>query len=229
MSDFDRYPSWILLLAAIALAGAVALRYMILDRGSNRRRLWLMLLALWLVGVGLAATGAVRTRTGENITPNEGLLILADLMAGLLVISVPAGRALRRLTDSQLRQLRVRNAMLVALGKGQAIVVVALMLATLAALLVGETALAAKVPGPPAVAACQDYRTTGPGSWLPGMEPCRQMPIKPRSPGRPALRRPDGYDSALRPFRLTCSRRSLTAAPRRASWTIRQSCLTRAT
>jgi hypothetical protein len=159
VSDVDRYPTWILLLAAIALAGAVVLRYMILDRGSNPRRLWLMLLALWLVVVGLAATGVFRTRTGEKITPNEGLLVLADVMAGLLVGSAPLGRALRRLTDNQLRQLRVRNALQVALGRRQAIVVMALVLGTMAALLAGESALAAKLPGPPAVVACQDYET----------------------------------------------------------------------
>jgi hypothetical protein len=159
VSDLDRYPTWTLLLAAIALAVAVVLRYMILDRGSNPRRLWLMLLAIWLAVIGLAAAGVVRTRSGESITPNEGLLVLADLMAGLLVISVPAGRALSRLTDSQLRQLRVRNAMYVALGRRQTIVVMALMLGTVAALLAGESALAAKLPGPPAVVACQDYRT----------------------------------------------------------------------
>jgi len=159
VSDVDRYPTWALLLAAIALAGAVVLRYMILDRGSNPRRLWLMLLAIWLAVAGLAATGVVRTHSGENITPNEGLLVLSDLMAGLLVISVPAGRALSRLTDTQLRQLRVRNAMQVALGRRQTIVAMALMLGTVAALLAGESVLAAKLPGPPAVVACQDYRT----------------------------------------------------------------------
>jgi hypothetical protein len=116
VSDVGRYPTWTLLLAAIALAVAVVLRYMILDRGSNLRRLWLMLLAIWLAVIGLAATGVVRTWSGESITPNEGLLVLADLMAGLLVISVPLGRALRRLTGNQLRQLRVRNALQVALG-----------------------------------------------------------------------------------------------------------------
>jgi hypothetical protein len=89
----------------------------------------------------------------------RGLLVLADLMAGLLVMSVPVGRALRRLTDSQLRQLRVRDAMQVALGRRQTLVVVALMVVTMAALLAGESALAAKLPGPPAVVACQDYRT----------------------------------------------------------------------
>jgi len=135
VSGIDRYPTWALLLAAMALAGAVVLRYMILDRGSNPRRLWLMLLAIWLAVVGLAATGVIRTHSGENITPNEGLLVPADLMAGLLVISAPAGRALRRLTDNQLRQLRVRNAMQVALGRRQTIVVMALMLGTMAALL----------------------------------------------------------------------------------------------
>jgi hypothetical protein len=159
VSDVDRYPAWALLLAAIALAGAVVLRYMILDRGSNPRRVWLMLLALWLVVIGLAAAGVVRTRTGANITPNEGLLVLADVMAGLLVISVPVGRALSRLTDGQLRQLRVRNAMQVALGGRQAVVVMALMLGTVVVLLAAETALAAKLSGPPAVVACQDYRT----------------------------------------------------------------------
>jgi len=158
-SDVDRYPTWALLLAAIALAGAGVLRYMILDRGSNPRRLWLMLLAIWLAVVGLAAAGVIRTYSGENITPNEGLLVLADLMAGLLVISVPAGRALRRLTDNQLRQLRVRNAMQVVLGRRQTIVIMALMLGTMAALLAAESALAAKLPGLPAVVACQDYRT----------------------------------------------------------------------
>lgn len=159
MSDVDRFPTWILLLAAIALVSAVVLRFMVLDRGSNPRRLWLILLALWLVVVGLAAAGVFRTWSDQNITPNEGLLVLADVMAGLLVISVPVGRAVRRLTDDQLRQLRGRGAMLVALGRRQFIVVMALMLGTMAALLAGESALAAKLPGPPAVVACQDYTT----------------------------------------------------------------------
>ncbi|HXW45891.1 MAG TPA: hypothetical protein VEL03_13945 [Streptosporangiaceae bacterium] len=159
VSDVDRFPTWILLLAAIALVSAVVLRFMVLDRGSNPRRLWLILLALWLVVVGLAAAGVFRTWSDQNITPNEGLLVLADVMAGLLVISVPVGRAVRRLTDDQLRQLRGRGAMLVALGRRQFIVVMALMLGTMAALLAGESALAAKLPGPPAVVACQDYTT----------------------------------------------------------------------
>jgi hypothetical protein len=159
VSDVDRYPTWSLLLAAIALAAAVVLRYMILDRGSNPRRLWLILLTTWLAVIGLAAAGVFRTRTGESITPNEGLLVLADLMAGLLVISVPLGRGLRRITDRQLRQLRVRNALRAALGRRQTFAVVALMLGTMAALLAGEGALAAKLPGPPAVVACQDYET----------------------------------------------------------------------
>jgi hypothetical protein len=80
-------------------------------------------------------------------------------MASLLLMSVPLGRALRRLTGNQLRQLRFRNALQVALGGRQAFAVVALMLGTTAALLAGESALAAKLPGPLAVVACQDYNT----------------------------------------------------------------------
>jgi hypothetical protein len=158
VSEVDRYPTWALLLAAIVLAAAVVLRYMIVDRGSNPRRLWLMLLAVWLAVVGLAAAGLVRTRTGEPITPNEGRLVLADLMAGLLVGSVPAGRALRRLTGEQLRQLRVRDALQVALGRRLAFLVIALVAGTMAVLLAGESALAANLPEPPAVVACQDYQ-----------------------------------------------------------------------
>jgi hypothetical protein len=83
------------------------------------------------------------TRSGERITPNEGLLVGADLMAGMLVLSIPAGRAARRLTDEELRQLRVGDALQTLLGRYRAFAAIALVLVTMAALLVGEIAVAA--------------------------------------------------------------------------------------
>ncbi len=159
MADVARYPTWVLLLVTIVIAAVVVLRYAALDRGSNPRRVWLMLMAAWLAVIGLAAAGLIRSRTGQQITPNEGLLVLADLMAALLVISVPAGRAMRRLPSDRIRLLRITNAGQVLLGKWWALVVVGLTLATMAGLLAGEIALAAELPGPPAAAACQDYTT----------------------------------------------------------------------
>jgi len=134
---------------------------MILDRRSNPRRLWFMLLGAWLAVIGLAGAGALVTRTGHRITPNEGLLVCADLMAGLLVLSIPAGRAMRRLTDEELRQLRPGDAWRTLLGRYGAFAAVALVLVTMAALMVAESAVAAELPPPPAVAACQDFTT-----WL---------------------------------------------------------------
>lgn len=159
MSDVGRYPTWVLLLGAVGSAVAVVVRYMLLDRGSNPRRLWLMLLAAWLVVIGLAASGALVTRNGERIAPNEGLLVLADLMVGMLVISAPVGRATRRFSDADLRRLRVRGALGTLLGRRRALAVMALLLGTMIALLAGEVALAARLPWPPALVACQDYAT----------------------------------------------------------------------
>jgi hypothetical protein len=119
------------------------------------RQLWLMLLELWLVVVGLAAAGALVTRAGERIAANEGLLVLADLMVGLLVISASVGRATRRLSDDGPQRLRVGSALEGLFGRA------------------GpsrhgaidrhvdrsagwEIALAAELPGPPAVLPGQD-------------------------------------------------------------------------
>jgi hypothetical protein len=159
MPNVDRYPTWVLLLVTIVITAAVVLRYAALDRGSNPRRIWLMLMAAWLAVIGLAAVGLIRSRTGQQIPPNQGLLVLTDFMAALLVISVPAGRAMRRLPSDRLRLLRDTNAWQVLLGKWGPLVVLVLMLGTMAGLLAGEIALAAELPGPPAAAACQDYTT----------------------------------------------------------------------
>lgn len=160
MTDLGRYPTWILFLAAVASTVGVIARYMVLDRGANPRRTWLWLLAAWLVVVGLAGAGLLVARNGQRITPNEGLLVFADLMAGWLVLSIPVGRATRRLTDRELRQLRVGDAGATLLGQRHFITLaVVLVLGTMSALLVGELALAARLPAPPAVVACQDYTT----------------------------------------------------------------------
>jgi hypothetical protein len=158
VADLDRYPTWILLLAAVAAAVAVVARWMYLDRGSNPRRLWLILLAAWLAVIGLAWAGVLATRTGEKITPNEGLLVLADLMAGLLVASVPVGRTMRRLAD-ELGQPRAGNALAGVYRGWRMLTVVALIVATMAALLAAETALAGQTPEPPALVACRDFTT----------------------------------------------------------------------
>lgn len=102
----DHYPSWPFLIAAVAAALAVAVRYMQLDRGSNPPGTWLKLLVAWLAVVVVAALGLVFTRNGQRIAPNEGLLLVyTDIMVSLLVISVPLARATRRLTVSGLRQI----------------------------------------------------------------------------------------------------------------------------
>jgi hypothetical protein len=159
MGNVDRYPTWVLLFVTIVLGVAVVLRYAVLDRGSNPRRLWLMLMAAWLAAIGLVAAGLVRSRSGQQVTPNEGLLVLADFMAALLVISVPVGRAMRRLPSDRLRLLRPNNAFQVLLGNRGAFAVMVLLLGTMAGLLAGESALAAELPGPAAATACQDYTT----------------------------------------------------------------------
>ncbi|HTW02858.1 MAG TPA: hypothetical protein VMF87_21320 [Streptosporangiaceae bacterium] len=158
MADLDRYPTWILLLVAVAAAISVVARWMYLDRGSNPRRLWLMLLGAWLAVIALAWAGLLVTRNGEKITPDEGLLVLADLMAGLLVASVPVGRTMRRMADD-LGQPRA-GAALVGFYRGWRILAVAaLTVGTMAALLTAEIALAGEPPEPPAVVACQDFTT----------------------------------------------------------------------
>lgn len=158
-SAVGRYPTWLLLVAAVALAVAAVGRFMSLDRRSNPRRVWFMLLAAWLAVIGLAGAGVFTTRTGQRITPNEGLLVCADLMAAMLVLSIPAGRATRRLTVEELRQLRPGDALRSLFGWKRALAVTALMLGTMAALLAGEIAVATELPPPPAVAACQDFTT----------------------------------------------------------------------
>jgi hypothetical protein len=158
VADLDRYPTWILLLAAVAAAVAVVARWMYLDRGSNPRRLWLLLLAAWLAVIGLAWAGVLVTRNGEKITPNQGLLVLADLMAGLLVASVPVGRTMRRLAD-ELGQPRAGDAVAGFYRGWRILVVAALMVGTLAALLTAEIALAGETPASPAVIACRDFTT----------------------------------------------------------------------
>jgi hypothetical protein len=158
VADLDRYPTWIVLLAAVAAAFSVVVRWMYLDRGSNPRRLWLMLLAAWLGVIALAWTGLLVTRNGEKVTPNEGLLVLADLMAGLLVVSVPVGRTMRRMAD-ELGQPRAGDALARFYRGWRLLTVAALMLGTMAALLTAEIALAGEPPEPPAVVACQDFTT----------------------------------------------------------------------
>lgn len=86
MSVAGRYPTWVLLLAAVTLAVAAVLRFMTLDRRSNPRRLWFMLLAAWLAVIGLAGAGVFTTRNGQRITPmppqaDQGLLIQAAHVA----------------------------------------------------------------------------------------------------------------------------------------------------
>jgi hypothetical protein len=161
VANLDRYPTWILLLAAVASAVAFVLRYKALDRRPNLLRPSLMLLAGLLAVIGLARAGIFVTRGGERITPNEGLLILADLMAGMLVLSIPAGRATRRLTDGELRQLRSGNALQAIFGRKALFIVVTVVFGTMAALITAEAAAAAELPPPPAIAACRDYTT-----WL---------------------------------------------------------------
>jgi len=159
VQDLNRFPTWIVLLAAIASVIAVIGRYIVIDRGANPRRLWLMLLGAWLAVTGVGALGILRTRTGQRITPNQGLLVLADEMAGLLVISIPLARAAHRLTVSELRQLRSGDAVSALFGRHYLVKVIALMLGPMAILLAGEIALAAELPAPPAVVACRDYTT----------------------------------------------------------------------
>jgi hypothetical protein len=158
VADLDLYPTWILLLVAVAAAISVVARWMYLDRGSNPRRLWLMLLGAWLAVIALAWAGLLVTRTGEKITPDEGLLVLADLMAGLLVASVPVGRTMRRMTD-ELGQPRAGHALVGFYRGWRILAVAALTVGTMAALLTAEIALAGEPPEPPAVVACQDFTT----------------------------------------------------------------------
>ena len=158
MADLDRYPTWILLLVAVAAAISVVARWMYLDRGSNPRRLWLMLLGAWLAVIALAWAGLLVTRTGEKITPDEGLLVLADLMAGLLVASVPVGRTMRRMAV-ELGQPRAGYALVGFYRGWRILAVAALMVGTMAALLTAEIALAGEPPEPPAMVACQDFTT----------------------------------------------------------------------
>lgn len=155
--SLDRYPTWPFLAAAVAAAVAVAVRYKRLDRGSNPQGTWLKLLIAWLAVVVVAALGLLVTRNGQRIAPNEGLLIFTDIMASLMVISVPLARATRRLTISELRQIRGPGALTAVFGRRGSVAVIAAMIGTIVVLLAGEYALAARLPGPPAVAACRDY------------------------------------------------------------------------
>lgn len=162
MAELDRYPTWVLLLAASALTVAAIVRFRVLDRRPNPLLIWFMLLAGCLaVALGLAVTGLLRTRSGQRFTPNEGLLTYADLVAGMLVVSIPLGRAMRRLTDGEVRQLRAGNAIQRLFGGNGPFVGGVIVAVITAALMTGELALAAALPPPPAVAACQDYTT-----WL---------------------------------------------------------------
>jgi hypothetical protein len=160
VADLDRYPTWILLLVAVAATVAVIARWMHLDRGSNPRRLWLMLLGAWLAVIGLAWAGLLVTRNGEKIAPNEGLLALADVMAGLLVASVPVGRTMSRLADEP-GQLRAGDALVGFYRGWRMLGVVALIVGISAGLLTAEFALAGETPEPPALVACQDFTTWG--------------------------------------------------------------------
>lgn len=159
MTGVDRYPTWVLLVVAVAVAVAVVLRYMTLDRGANARRVWLVWLAGLLAVIGVADLGLLVSRNGQPITPNEGLLVLADIFAGLLVISIPLGRALRRRTDAELRQIRGNGALNALVGRRGSVAVISVMIGTIVVLLVGEIALADQLSAPPAAVACQDYTT----------------------------------------------------------------------
>ena len=166
----DRYSTWPFLAAAVAAALAVVVLYMRLDRGANPRSTYLNLLLAWLCVVGVAALGLLVTRIGQRIAPNERLLVFTDIMVSLMVIAIPISRATRQLTISQLRQIRGPTALTDQFGLRGSIAFVALMIGTIVALLAGEFALADRLPGPPAVVACQDYTTwrtflaTGAGS-----------------------------------------------------------------
>jgi hypothetical protein len=155
----DRYPTWPFLAAAFAAALAVVVLYMRLDRGANPRSVYLKLLLAWLVVAGAAALGLLVTRTGQRIAPNEGLLVFTDIMVSLIVIAIPIFRATRRLTVSELRQIRGPTALTDMFGLRRSIALVALMIGTIVVLLAGEIALADRLPGPPALVACQDYTT----------------------------------------------------------------------
>ena len=80
-------------------------------------------------------------------------------MASLMVIAIPIYRARRRLTVSELRQIRGPTALTDMFGLRGSIALVAVMIATITGLLAGEFALADRLPGPPALVACQDYTT----------------------------------------------------------------------
>jgi 4-amino-4-deoxy-L-arabinose transferase-like glycosyltransferase len=159
MAGVDRYPTWVLLVVAVAAAVAVVLRYMRLDRGANPRRAWLGLLAGLLVVIGVADLGLLVSRTGQPITPNEGLLVVADVFAGLLVTSILVGRAARRLTDAELHQIRGRGALIALLGRRGSVAAIAVVIGTIGVLLAAESALADRLPRPPAAVACEDFTT----------------------------------------------------------------------
>jgi hypothetical protein len=63
----------------------------------------------------MSAFGVLVTRNSQRITPNEGLLVVADIMLGLLVVSIPVGRAgpgsLIQNSDSELRRIRASGAL----------------------------------------------------------------------------------------------------------------------
>lgn len=158
MPDVNRYPTWVLLVAAVAMTVAVVVRFIILDRGASPRRIWPRLLAVFLATVALAGSGLLKTRTGQRVTANEGLLVDTDILAGLLVLTFPARYAVRRLPDADPGRLRP-GADVAPLYQRRQFLGAMVVLATTVVLLAGEIALAAQLPALPAAAACQDYRT----------------------------------------------------------------------
>jgi len=153
-----RYPTWMLLLAAVISVGALAGLGWYLDRSSpGARRIWVRLLAAYLVILALAWAGVIPSR-GGLITPNEGLLVVTDLMVAMLVVLLPAAWWRRRRGAGRHQVSGLRGVLLGLLA-----------CALVGALLFGEIDLASALPPTPATAACDDYRTwvLAPGNATP--------------------------------------------------------------
>ena len=158
MAVMDRYPTWVLLLLAVAAVGALAGTGLYVDRRSpEARRFWIPLLAAYLAVVGLAWAGAIPSRGGGLIAPNTALLGVTDTMVALLVAVTPAVWWQRRRGHDRSWMYGGRGGVLVG--------VVAFTI--VGALLFGEIELASALRPPPAIAACDAYYTWNP----PGLGP----------------------------------------------------------
>jgi hypothetical protein len=121
----------------------------------------------------LAAIAMLAAAAWRYLAMDRG--ILADFWAAMLVLPIFAGQALRRRPAQDFWQSWAGSARTVPVGWLRAVGVVMLLLGTMSALLIVESALAPKAPLPPAVVACRDYDTwiLDPANGNLPPEPCR--------------------------------------------------------